>query len=588
MRTFVRLIRFLKPHRRRVALAVLLGVATVASNVGLLATAAYVISAAAIVSYISVLVVPIYLVRLFSVSRALSRYAERMVSHDVTFKLLGNARTWFYARLEPLAPARLAGYRSGDLLSRVVRDVEELENVYLRIIAPVAIAAATSALTFALFYVFSLALAFVVLGFLISAGVGVPVLVRTLSRGFGRRELELRAELNARIVDGVQGAQDLLAFGAEGAHASSVATTGRKLDRVQRRMAFITGLHNSLGDLLTNLAMLAALVIVVPLVAGGEIRGVYLGFLALVALGAFEAVQPLGAAFQFLGRSLSAGERLFEVADSEPLVKDPEDPHPTPTLHTLEFDRVSFRYEEDEPAVLEDISFDLEPGGRVAVVGPSGAGKSTLVNLVLRFQDPEHGEVRLGGRDIREYAQEDVRSLVGVVSQDTHVFNASLRHNLLLADPEADDAALRRVLDRARLSDLVERLPGGLDGYIGEQGARLSGGERQRLAVARALLKDAPILVLDEATANLDPITERELLESVRHLMRDRSTLVITHRLVDMQSMDEILVLDAGRIVERGTHEELRASGGLYSRMLEVQDQMFSIPANASKEIDRR
>lgn len=588
MRTFVRLIRFLKPHRRRVALAVLLGVATVASNVGLLATAAYVISAAAIVSYISVLVVPIYLVRLFSVSRALSRYAERMVSHDVTFKLLGNARTWFYARLEPLAPARLAGYRSGDLLSRVVRDVEELENVYLRIIAPVAIAAATSALTFALFYVFSLALAFVVLGFLISAGVGVPVLVRTLSRGFGRRELELRAELNARIVDGVQGAGDLLAFGAENAHASAVATTGRKLDRVQRRMAFITGLHNSLGDLLTNLAMLAALVIVVPLVAGGEIRGVYLGFLALVALGAFEAVQPLGAAFQFLGRSLSAGERLFEVADSEPLVKDPEDPHPTPTLHTLEFDRVSFRYEEDEPAVLEDISFDLEPGGRVAVVGPSGAGKSTLVNLVLRFQDPEHGEVRLGGRDIREYAQEDVRSLVGVVSQDTHVFNASLRHNLLLADPEADDAALRRVLDRARISDLVERLPGGLDGYIGEQGARLSGGERQRLAVARALLKDAPILVLDEATANLDPITERELLESVRHLMRDRSTLVITHRLVDMQSMDEILVLDAGRIVERGTHEELRASGGLYSRMLEVQDQMFSIPANASKEIDRR
>ena len=587
MRTFLRLIQFLKPYRLQVALAVFLGVVTVVSNVGLLATAAYVISAAAIVSYISVLVIPIYLVRIFSVSRSFSRYAERMVSHDVTFKLLGNARTWFYTRLEPLAPARLAGYRSGDLLSRVVRDVEELENVYLRILAPAAIAVVVSALTFALFYVFSPALAFVALGFLVAAGVGVPILVRALSRGFGRRELELRSELNARIVDGVQGAQDLLAFGAEGAHAREVAAIGRKLDRVQRRMAFVTGLHNSLGDLLTNLTMISALVIAIPLVAGEEIKGVYLGFLALVALGAFEAVQPLGAAFQFLGRSLSAGERLFEITGSEPVVKDPEVSHPAPAQYTLEFDRVSFRYEEDEPAVLEDISFALEPGRRVAVVGPSGAGKSTLVALILRFWDPERGEIRLGGRDVREYAQEDLRALVGVVSQDTHVFNASLRSNLLLADPETDDAALQRALERARLSGLVERLPGGLNGYIGEQGARLSGGERQRLAVARALLKDAPILVLDEATANLDPVTERELLESVRELMRGRSTLVITHRLVDMQSMDEILVLDAGCIVERGIHKELRGSGGLYSRMIAVQDQMFEVPAAVPTKIDQ-
>ncbi|HEX2728893.1 MAG TPA: ATP-binding cassette domain-containing protein, partial [Rubrobacteraceae bacterium] len=317
------------------------------------------------------------------------------------------------------------------------------------------------------------------------------------------------------------------------------------------------------------------------------IKGVYLGFLALVALGAFEAVQPLGAAFQFLGRSLSAGERLFEITGSEAVVKDPEEPHAAPAQYTLEFDRVGFRYEKDEPAVLEGISFILKPGSRVAIVGPSGAGKSTLVALILRFWDPECGEVRLGGRDIRGYAQEDLRALVGVVSQDTHVFNASLRSNLLLANPEAGDAALERALERARLSGLVERLPGGLDGYIGEQGARLSGGERQRLAVARALLKDAPILVLDEATANLDPVTERELLESVRELMKDRSTLVITHRLVDMQSMDEILVLDDGRIVERGVHEELRGSGGLYSRMLKVQDQMFVVPITTYDEIEQ-
>ncbi|HET7479667.1 MAG TPA: thiol reductant ABC exporter subunit CydC [Rubrobacteraceae bacterium] len=576
MRTFLRLIRFLGPYRWQVALAVFLGVVTVVSNVGLLATAAYVISAAAIVSYISLLVIQVYLVRIFSVSRSFSRYAERMVSHDVTFRLLGNLRTWFYGRLEPLAPARLAGYRSGDLLSRVVRDVEELENVYLRILAPAAIAAVISAFTFALFYIFSPALAFVALGFLTLTGVGVPILVRTLSRGLGRRELELRAELNARIVDGVQGAQDLLAFGAEGAHQMEIAAVGRKLDRVQRKMAFVTGLRDSLNDLLTNLTMIAALVLTIPLVAQGEIKGVYLGFLALVALGAFEAVQPLGTAFQFLGRSLHAGERLFEISDSEPAVRDPEKPYPAPADHTLEFDRVSFQYEQDETAVLEDISFTLRPGSRIAVVGPSGAGKSTLVNLILRFWDPQGGEVRFGGRDIRDYETEDLRSLVGVVAQDTHVFNASLRENLSLARPGADDTVLKEALERARLSDLVERLPGGLDGYIGEQGARISGGERQRLAVARALLKDAPVLVMDEATANLDPVTERELLESARSLMLGRSTLVITHRLVDMESMDEILVLDGGRIVERGTHAELRGSGDLYSRMLEVQNGMFA------------
>ncbi|MDQ4106217.1 MAG: thiol reductant ABC exporter subunit CydC [Actinomycetota bacterium] len=578
MRVFLRLLGFLWPYRLRVALAIFLGVATVIGNVGLLATAAYVISAAAIVPFISLLGIPIFMVRFFSVSRSFSRYAERLVSHDVTFRLLGNLRTRFYARLAPLAPARLSGYRSGDLLSRIMRDVEELENVYLRATSPVAIAAIVTALVFALFYLFDLVLAFVVLGFLVATGVGVPLLVGGLSRGLGRRQLELRAELNARIVDGVQGVQDLLAFGREEEQRAEIAALNRKLDRVQRRMAFVTGLQNSVGDLMTGLAMLAALVVAVPLVAEGEVGGVYLAFLALVVLGCFEAVLPLGSAFQFMGRSIGAGERLFEVADQRPAVTDPEEPLPGPADHTLEFDRVSFRYGGEEPLALEDVSFDLKPGDRVAVVGPSGAGKSTISNLILRVWDPAAGEVRLGGHSLDGYAQDEVRSLVGVVSQSAHAFNGTLRANLLLANPGAGDAALEEALSRAQLSGLLERLPKGLDTYVGEQGARLSGGERQRLAVARTLLKDAPLLVLDEATANLDPVTERELMGAVREHMRDRSTLTITHRLVGMEAMDEILVLDGGRIVERGTHEELAGAGGLYARMLEVQNRMLASP----------
>jgi ATP-binding cassette subfamily C protein CydC len=560
-----------------VALAVLLGVATVASNVGLLATAAYVISAAALVSFLGALVIPIYLVRLFGVSRAGARYAERVVSHNLTFELLADFRTWFYTRLEPLAPARLLRYRTGDLLSRIVQDVEELQNVYLRIVAPVAVASIITLLTFVLLYAFDPSLAFAALAFLLATGIGVPFLVRKLARGLGRKQLELRGELNARIVDGIQGAQDLLAFGREEDQGRVIATLNRRLDRLQGRMAFITGLQDALCDLMMNLAMLAMLVLAIPLVAGGEIRGVYLAFLALVVLGNFEAVQPLGTAFQFLGRSVGAGERLFEIVDAVPEVKDPEDPLPPPDDHGLIFERVSFRYEPGGQPVLEDLSFILEPGKRVAVVGPSGAGKSTLAGLTMRFWDPTSGRIFVGGHDVRGYTQDDLRGLIGVVAQDTHVFNETLRANLLLGRPQATDAELNSVMKQAQLSDLVERLPDGLDTPLGEQGLKLSGGERQRLSIARTLLKGAPLLVLDEPTANLDPMTERELLDAVYDLMRDRATLVITHRLVRMEDMDEILVLDAGKIVERGTHEELEGRHGMYRRMLDVQRELLVV-----------
>jgi ATP-binding cassette, subfamily C, bacterial CydC len=577
VRTSLRLVGFLKPHLPRVALAVLLGVATVASNVGLLATAAYVISAAALVSFLGALVIPIYLVRLFGVSRAGARYAERMVSHNLTFRLLADFRTWFYTRLEPLAPARLLRYPTGDLLSRIVQDVEELQNVYLRIVAPVAVASIINLLTFVLLYAFDPTLAFAALGSLLATGIGVPLLVRSLARGLGRRQLELRGELNARIVDSVQGAQDLLAFGREEDQGRAIATLNRRLGRLQGRMAFITGLQDALSDMMMNLAMIAMLVLAIPLVTGGEIRGVYLAFLALVVLGSFEAVQPLGTAFQFLGRSVGAGERLFEIVDAEPEVKNPEEPRPLPEDHSLVFDRVGFRYGPCDPRVLEDVSFTLEPGRRVAVVGPSGAGKTTLAGLILRFRDPASGRILVGGHDVRDYTQDDLRGLIGLVAQDTHVFNETLRSNLFIARPGATDEELRRVIEQAQLSDLVEGLPDGLDTPLGEQGLRLSGGERQRLSIARTLLKDAPLLVLDEPTANLDPVTERGLLDAVYGLMRDRATLVITHRLVRMEEMDEILVLDAGRIVERGTHEQLEGRYGTYRRLLDVQRELLAV-----------
>jgi ABC-type multidrug transport system fused ATPase/permease subunit len=358
-------------------------------------------------------------------------------------------------------------------------------------------------------------------------------------------------------------------------------------------MAFITGLQQALHDLLMNLALWTILMLAIGLVTAKAIDAVYLGFLALVMLASFEAIQPLAQAFQSLGHSKAAASRVFAMADTKPLIMEPAAPLPVPPIpHAgtdllcplvqqeagcmLEFDHVHFAYAADEDEVIDDVTFRLGPGSRVAIVGPSGSGKSTLVMLALRFWDPARGAIRLNGQDIRLFSLNDLRATMGVVAQDTYLFNDTLRNNLLLARPAASDSELEQVIEQAQLGELVRRLPDGLDTWIGEQGLRLSGGERQRLAIARALLKDAPLLILDEATANLDPTTEQALLNDLDSLMQGRTTLIITHRLVAMERMDEILVLDQGHLKEQGTHAQLLAAGGLYRQMFDMQNSMLS------------
>ena len=588
MTIFVRLLAFLAPVHRRVALAILLGCATVASNMGLLGMAAYLIAAAALKPLLILLTLPIYIVRFMGVSRAVARYAERLVAHDVTFRLLAVLRARVYARLAPLAPARLLAYRSGDVLARLVGDVEELQHLYLGVVAPLVVAIAIAALTSSLFALFSRTLAWVALAFLVAAGAGVPLLAGVLSRGLGRRQLTARAALHTEIVDGLQGVQDVLACGHPDRYRRGVATLDGALARVQRRVALTGGARQAVHDLLMNLAMWTLLVLAIPLVAARAIDGVYLGFLALIILASFEAVQPLGPAVQSLGRSLAAGGRLFEVIDATPVVTDPDAPLPAPTGAGLDVDGVTFSYDRDDDparagddndddAALRGITFSLRPGRRVAIVGPSGSGKSTIVRLIVRAWDPARGTIRLGGADIRRYRLDDLRAAVGVVAQDTYIFTDTMRGNLLLARPDATDGDLARALEQAQLADFIRDLPDGLDTWVGEHGLRLSGGERQRLAIARALLKDAPLLILDEATANLDPLTERAVLDALDALMRGRTVLLITHRLVALDRMDEILVLDQGRIVERGTHDALLAAHGLYRRMVDVQNGVWEV-----------
>ncbi len=580
MKLLTRLLSLLLPFGWLVVLAIFLGSITIASNMALLSIAAYLIAAAALGPLLITLTLPMYIVRFMGVSRAVSRYAERMLSHNAAFRLLAELRSKIYSRLAGLSPAQLQSYRSGDVLARLISDVEELQNVYLRLFSPLVIWLIVTALTFFAFALFDMKLAWISLAFLLCSGLGVPGLSWWLARGVGRRQIETQADLKMLLVDGVQGMQDLLSCDAASTQAEKIAHIDADLGAIQRQMANITGIQQTLLDLLTNLALWTMLLVAIPLITTHLITGVYLAFLALLILASFEAVTPVAQALQLLGHSQAAAKRLFSVLDTQPQIIDPVEPLPTPAIastsrHTLEFEHVTFSYGPAEAPVLQDISLCLEPGRKIAIVGPSGSGKSTLVKLALRFWDTTQGTICLDGQDIRNYALNDLRNVFSVVDQDTYLFQKTLRGNLLLARPEASNEDLMRVLDQVGLTELVQRLPSGLTTWLGEQGLRLSGGERQRLAIARALLKDAPLLILDEATANLDPLTEQSILETLDLLLQDRTTLMITHRLVDMERMDEIIVMDQGRICQRGTHLQLLAEDGLYRTMLALQDDLL-------------
>jgi ATP-binding cassette, subfamily C, bacterial CydCD len=546
--TFARLLTLIAPFKWHIAFAVACGAFTIGSSIGLMATSAYLIASAALHPSIAELAVPIVGVRFFGIARGVFRYLERYISHDVNLRVLARLREWFYAAIEPGAPAQLlaASRRSGDLLARIVGDVETLQNFFVRVLAPPMVALIIAIGMFLFLAGFSPTLVFVNLVFMLLIGLVMPIATQPVHRMANQQFIATRAMLSTYLVDHLQGIADLVAFGRADASTTQVRELNDQLSRAQTQLAWLASASSALGVALANLALWCALWIAIPLVTIGQISGVQLPVIVLAVAASFEGVLVLPAAFQSLEANLFAAHRLFEVADASPqspIADNSIRPSKSPAPLVLHIRDLSFRFAPNEPLVLDRLNLDVPAGKIVALVGASGTGKTTLINLLLRFWDYESGTITVGEKNLRDLSPAQARQCFAVVTQPIHLFNATIRENLLLARPDATDAEIISVAKFAQIDEFIATLPQGYDTRIGEQGLRLSGGERQRIALARAFLAahDAPILLLDEATAHLDPLTERAVLSAIRR--QAHTTVWITHRMPQADQVDKIIFL---------------------------------------------
>ncbi|AWI29894.1 thiol reductant ABC exporter subunit CydD [Streptomyces tirandamycinicus] len=556
--------------RGRLVTALLLGSLAMGSAVGLMAVSGWLISRASEQPPVLHLMVAVTATRAFGIGRAVFRYAERLVSHDAVLRMLAELRVGVYRRLERIAPAGLRRTRRGDLLSRLVADVDALQDYWLRWLLPAGAALVVGVASVG-FTAWLLPAAGAVLAVgLLTAGVAVPVLSGAVARRSERRLAPARGALATQVVDLLRGTAELTVTGALARRTASVSEADRTLTRIAARAASATALGGGLSAVVCGLTVAFAAYTGVAAVHSGRIEGVALAVVVLTPLAAFEAVLGLPSAVRYRQRVRRSAQRVFEVLDTPAPVSEPPHPAPAPaSAFPLEVRGLTVRHAGGREDALSGFDLTLTAGRRVAVVGASGSGKTTLAQALLRFLDARAGTYTIGGTDATALDGDTVRRRVGLCAQDAHLFDSSIRENLRLARAGASDEELRAVLAAVRLLEWADGLPHGLDTLVGEHGARLSGGQRQRLALARALLADFPVLLLDEPAEHLDLATADALTADLLAATEGRTTVLITHRLRGLDAVDEVLVLDGGRTVQRGPYAELAAAEGPLRRMLE-------------------
>jgi len=564
----VRAARLVSPRRGRLILSIALGAGAILAAVGLLAVAGVLISKAALRPEILTLTIFTVGVRAFAMARALLRYSERIVSHDLAFRVLADLRVRFFERLIPLVPEGLRGVRSGDVLSRFVGDVDTLQALYLRALGPPLICIVAVVVLAAGLAIVLPAAALVLVAAMLLAGLLLPALAARAGMRSGLREAPARAQLSAELVELVSGAAELAVYGREQQWAQRIEQADAKLAATERPGAWISGATSGAGVAIGGAAMIAVDAIGVQAVAEGQLDGVLLAGIVFLTIGAFEAVIGLPDAAQRLTACAQAAARVESITEAPVPVSDSPFPRPLPIGGSLAFEQVTVFFEGREQPALRNVSATLKPGSRIALVGASGAGKTTLASCAVRFLDPSSGRVTLGGTEIGEFSQDALRSAVRLVSQQAYLFTTTIEQNVRLAAPQASDEQIIGALSRAGLGLWLDSLPEGIETLVGEEGTEVSGGQRGRIALARGFIAPAQIVILDEPTANLDAAGARDLLSAIGSERSDgRAMLVITHTIEGLEDFDEIIVLDAGEVVERGTWSELITAEGALARL---------------------
>jgi len=576
MKTFLRLLRFLHPFVGEICLSILVGIATIGAGIGMLGTSAYLITFAALHPSIAELQVAIVGVRFFGISRSVFRYLERLISHSVNLKVLSNIRGWFYRNIEPLAPAGLQDYHSGDLLDRVIADIETLQDFFVRVISPFIIAIVVTIVMSLFLGSYAAVLAWILLTGMLLNGFILPAFFMLISRENSRELLSNRAKLSTFMLEYFQGLEDLQASDTQDQWQKKIRDSNQALSSAQIKNGVLSGFNDALILLIANGTALAIFIASIPLVNNGLISGVSLAVVVLLTMASFEATNPLPLAAQNLMASLAAGQRLFEVVKTNTF--DQEERQSIPTyikIDRVEVKGVGFHYPNSEEVVLKDIDLILQKGDRIALVGPSGAGKTTLIEMLLGFWKPQKGQVKY--LSVNQTFNNPIQhgDIFGVVSENSYLFSESLRENLLLAKPVATDNELIEVIKRVKLFGWYETLPNGLDTWLGERGQQMSGGERQRLALARVLLNDSPFIILDEPTSHLDSETAHTIMYDLLSNLKSKGILLITHQMEFLDDMDKIYFIKDGSVSESGSKNELLTHQGDFYDFYHLQDNLL-------------
>ncbi|HHS9672157.1 cysteine/glutathione ABC transporter ATP-binding protein/permease CydC [Klebsiella michiganensis] len=555
-----------KRHKWLLLLGIVLAIVTLLASIGLLTLSGWFLSASAVVGVAGIYsfnyMLPAAGVRGAAIIRTAGRYFERLVSHDATFRVLQHLRVFTFSKLLPLSPAGLARFRQGELLNRVVADVDTLDHLYLRVISPLVGALVVILVVTVGLSVLDVTLALTLGGIMLLTLLVMPPLFYRAGKPAGESITRLRGQYRQHLTSWLQGQAELMLFNASDRYRQQMEKTEARWLDAQRRQAELTALSQALMLLIGGIAVIAMLWLASAGVGGDTQPGALIALFVFCALAAFEALAPVTGAFQHLGQVIASAKRITQITEQEPEVAFPQGEGQTLDRVSLRLHQVTFSYPQQPSPALDKVSLQIEAGEHIAILGRTGCGKSTLLQLLTRAWDPAEGEILLNNQPLGQFNEARLRRAMSVVPQRVHLFSATLRDNLLLASPGASDARLAQTLERVGLAKLLE--DSGLNSWLGEGGRQLSGGELRRLAIARALLHDAPLMLLDEPTEGLDATTESQILDLLAEVMREKTVLMVTHRLRGLARFNQIIVMDNGKIIEQGSHAELLAEQGRY------------------------